>query len=94
LQDISAGKNGKNFECGDINICFNSGPYMFGVSFLTYLCSKEIYVMEHEYYNGLSLAILCIVFVKKVGPTIAKALDKEVDVSHNFNLPVGHHNFV
>ncbi|CAB3365488.1 Hypothetical predicted protein [Cloeon dipterum] len=56
-----------------------TGPYMFGVSFLTYLCSKEIYIMEHEYYNGLSLAILCIVGVKKLGPSVAAWLDKEVD---------------
>jgi F-type H+-transporting ATPase subunit b len=63
-----------------LNSCVISGPYMFGVSFATYLCSKEIYIMEHEYYNGLSLAILCIVIVKKLGPTIAAALDKDIDV--------------
>jgi F-type H+-transporting ATPase subunit b len=56
---------------------------MFGVSFATYLCSKEIYIMEHEYYNGLSLAILCIVIVKKLGPTVAAALDKDIDVRNS-----------
>ncbi|XP_059611829.1 ATP synthase subunit b, mitochondrial [Phlebotomus argentipes] len=56
-----------------------TGPYSFGVGLLTYLCSKEIYVMEHEYYNGLAYAILITVFVKKFGPKIAAYLDKEID---------------
>lgn len=64
--------------------CVMTGPYMFGVSFATYLCSKEIYIMEHEYYNGLSLAILCIVIVKKLGPSVAAALDKDIDVTNLF----------
>lgn len=57
-----------------------TGPYTFGVGLLTYLCSKEIYVMEHEYYSGLSLAIMAIVAVKKLGPTVAAWTDKEIDV--------------
>lgn len=56
-----------------------TGPYTFGVALSTYLVSKEIYVLEHEFYNGLSIAILCIVGVKKLGPKIAAYLDKEVD---------------
>ncbi|XP_059486316.1 ATP synthase subunit b, mitochondrial [Neocloeon triangulifer] len=60
-----------------------TGPYMFGVSFLTYLCSKEIYIMEHEYYNGLSLALLCIIGVKKLGPSISAWLDKGIDQYEN-----------
>lgn len=57
-----------------------TGPYAFGVGLMTYLFSKEIYVMEHEYYSGLSLAIMCVVAVKKLGPTISKWLDNEVDL--------------
>ncbi|KAK9702689.1 Mitochondrial ATP synthase B chain precursor [Popillia japonica] len=56
-----------------------TGPYTLAVTLSTYLMSKEIYVMEHEYYSGLSLLILCIVGVKKLGPVIAKALDKGID---------------
>lgn len=56
-----------------------TGPYAFGLGFGTYLISKEWYVMEHEYYNGLSLAILCIIGVKKMGPAIAKYIDKGID---------------
>jgi len=56
-----------------------TGPYMFGLTFSTYLISKEWYVMEHEFYNGLSLLVLCVLGVKKLGPGIAKYLDKEID---------------
>ncbi|KRT85279.1 hypothetical protein AMK59_2133, partial [Oryctes borbonicus] len=56
-----------------------TGPYVFGVTLSTYLVSKEIYVMEHEYYSGLSMLILCIVAVKKLGPVLSKALDKQID---------------
>lgn len=56
-----------------------TGPYMFGVGLTTYLCSKEIYVMEHEFYSGISLFIMAVVAVKKLGPKLAAYLDKEVD---------------
>lgn len=56
-----------------------TGPYMFGLGLLNYLFSKEIYVCDHEFYNGLSLAIMCIVVVKKLGPKVAAYCDKEVD---------------
>uniref|UniRef100_U5EXN0 ATP synthase subunit b n=1 Tax=Corethrella appendiculata TaxID=1370023 RepID=U5EXN0_9DIPT len=56
-----------------------TGPYVFGVGLFTYLASKEIYVMEHEYYGGLSLGIMCIFAVKKFGPSIAAYCDKEID---------------
>lgn len=35
--------------------------------------------MEHEYYSGLSLAIMAIVAVKKLGPAAASWADKEID---------------
>lgn len=52
---------------------------MFGVSLSTYLISKEIYVMEHEYYTGLSILLMVIYATKKFGPTVAAYLDKEID---------------
>ncbi|PSN53596.1 ATP synthase subunit b [Blattella germanica] len=55
------------------------GPYVFGFGLTTYLCSKEIYVMEHEFYSGISLLIMAVVAVKKLGPMISNYLDKEVD---------------
>uniref|UniRef100_A0A336LPR7 E3 UFM1-protein ligase 1 homolog n=1 Tax=Culicoides sonorensis TaxID=179676 RepID=A0A336LPR7_CULSO len=56
-----------------------TGPYMFGAGLVTYLCSKEIYIMEHEFYNGISLAIMVIFAVKKLGPAIAKFADEGID---------------
>lgn len=56
-----------------------TGPYMFGLGLTTYMCSKEIYVMEHEFYTGLSLLIMAIYGIKKLGPGIAASLDKEIE---------------
>ncbi|CAH0551210.1 unnamed protein product [Brassicogethes aeneus] len=56
-----------------------TGPYTLAFTLSTYLVSKEIYVLEHEYYSGLSLAIMWIVAIKKLGPALAQSLDKEVD---------------
>ncbi len=62
-------------------IALKSGPYTFGLGLATYLCSKEIYIMEHEFYTGLSIAIMGVYAVKKLGPATAKFLDAEVAVS-------------
>lgn len=59
-----------------------AGPYTFGLGLATYLCSKEIYIMEHEFYTGLSIAIMGVYAVKKLGPAAAKFLDSEVEVYH------------
>ncbi|XP_022920779.1 ATP synthase subunit b, mitochondrial [Onthophagus taurus] len=56
-----------------------TGPYTLGITLTTYLMSKEIYVMEHEYYSGLSLLLMCVMGVKYMGPAVAKWLDKEID---------------
>ena len=72
------------------NILFKqkTGPYTFGLGLATYLCSKEIYIMEHEFYTGLSIAIMGIYAVKKLGPATAKFLDAEVAVSETNHLCV------
>lgn len=56
-----------------------TGPYVLGTGLITYLCSKEIYVLEHEYWTGTTILIMMIVAHKKFGPTIAAYLDKEID---------------
>ena len=56
-----------------------TGPYTLGVTLSTYLISKEIYVMEHEFYTGLSVLVMAIVAVKKLGPPMAAYLDKQID---------------
>lgn len=60
-----------------------TGPYVFGAGLSTYLISKEIYVLEHEFYSGLSLALVLIVAIKKLGPSVAKYLDKSIDEIEN-----------
>lgn len=70
---------------------FFVGPYTFGVGLSTYLLSKEIYVLEHEFYTGISLFIMVVFAVKKFGPKLAAYLDKEIDVrisvlEHYFNF--------
>ncbi|CAH2054032.1 unnamed protein product, partial [Iphiclides podalirius] len=63
-----------------------TGPYAFGVGLTTYLCSKEIYVMEHEYYTGLSIFLMVYYATTRFGPKIAAWLDKEIDaVETNWN---------
>ncbi|XP_056635745.1 ATP synthase subunit b, mitochondrial [Diorhabda sublineata] len=56
-----------------------TGPYTFAFTLSTYLVSKEIYVLEHEFYNGLSFLIMWVVGIKMFGPKLAAYLDKEVD---------------
>ncbi|XP_033330712.2 ATP synthase subunit b, mitochondrial [Megalopta genalis] len=54
-----------------------SGPYVFLGTVGTYLVSKELYVLEHEYYNSLSLFMILIYGIKKYGSNVAEFLDKE-----------------
>ncbi|CAG9782119.1 unnamed protein product [Diatraea saccharalis] len=56
-----------------------TGPYIFGIVMANYLLSKEIYIMEHEYYLGLSIFVVLTCAVKFLGPAMAADLDKEVD---------------
>lgn len=63
-----------------------TGPYTFGVGLATYLFSKEIYVMEHEYYTGLSIFLMVYYASTRFGPKLAEFLDKEVEkVETNWN---------
>merc|ERR1712055_439764 len=57
-----------------------TGPYRFGVGVSTFLLSKEIYVLEHEFYTGVSIAIMIAYAIKKFGPGIGAYLDKEIEV--------------
>jgi F-type H+-transporting ATPase subunit b len=53
---------------------------MFGAGLTTYLLSKEIWVMEHDFYYVFSFFIIVYVANKKFGKQISSYLDKEVDV--------------
>jgi len=56
-----------------------TGPYMFGFGLLTYVLSKEILVLEHEFWTGVSLFGMIIYANKKFGPPLAAYLDKEME---------------
>lgn len=60
-----------------------TGPYAFAFTLSTYLVSKEIYVLEHEFYTGISVLLLWTIGIKKLGPKLAQYLDKEIDVTRN-----------
>lgn len=67
-----------------------SGFYTFMVTTGVYLTSKEILVMEHNFYNGLSMFVLCVAITTNYGKKIGQAIDKHVDqyeelVSHDRN---------
>ena len=47
-------------------------------SFITFLVSKELYVLEHNYYNGISVVILCYLVTKYAGPQFATKLDEKI----------------
>ncbi|XP_073954964.1 ATP synthase subunit b, mitochondrial-like [Choristoneura fumiferana] len=56
-----------------------TGPYILLFNLSNYLVSKEIYVMEHEFYLGLSALVVIIYVTKTFGKDIGASLDKEVD---------------
>lgn len=56
-----------------------TGFYTFLFTYGTFLISKEYYVMEHEYYSGISIFIICSTIMTKFGKQIGEALDKLVD---------------
>ncbi|KAF7989863.1 hypothetical protein HCN44_008537 [Aphidius gifuensis] len=56
-----------------------TGPYMLALGLSTTLVSKEIYVLEHEYYTGVSVLIVSILAVKKLGPMVTKWIDEGMD---------------
>ena len=51
-----------------------TGPYMFLAGMGTFLCSKEYFVMEHDFYVGIALA--CVL----------TGIVKQVSLSHSFTL--------
>lgn len=53
-----------------------TGPYMFGTGLLTYLLSKEIYVVNHETFAAISVGIVILYGIKKFGKDVGKFADK------------------
>lgn len=53
-----------------------TGPYMLGFGLLTYLLSKEIYIINHETIAALSIGTVIVFGIKKFGPDVAAFADK------------------
>jgi len=63
-----------------------TGPYVFGVGFLTYVLSKEIWVLEHEFWTGVSFAMMIVYATKKFGPQVrAYLLDEQKKILDDLN---------
>jgi len=60
-----------------------TGPYAFAATTLTYLLSKEIWVIEHEFVAGLGQLIFLIGVVKMAGPSYVAEIDKEIDAQED-----------
>jgi F-type H+-transporting ATPase subunit b len=60
-----------------------TGPYVFGVGFLTYVMSKEIWIVEHNFTHFLAFWIAFYIIAKKGGPAIAKYYDTHNEALDN-----------
>merc|ERR1712034_49091 len=56
-----------------------TGPYMALGGGATFLCSKEFFVMEHDFYVGVALAAVLSFVVKSAGPDWTAQINKELD---------------
>lgn len=55
-----------------------TGPYVFGTGLLTFLLSKEFYVIEHEFSTGCAIFLLAYIAIKKFGPAAKEFSSKLV----------------
>ncbi|XP_017273057.1 ATP synthase F(0) complex subunit B1, mitochondrial [Kryptolebias marmoratus] len=53
-----------------------TGPYMLGTGLITYLLSKELYVINNETLSAICIFSVIIYGVKKFGPSVAAFADK------------------
>ena len=56
-----------------------TGPYMALFGLGSFLCSKEYFVMEHNFYARIALAIVMGGLIKNVGPGWTEAINKDLD---------------
>jgi len=54
-----------------------TGPYLFGFGFITYVLSKEIWIIEHNFTHFLSFWIAMWIIAYKYGGKIGEYLDKQ-----------------
>jgi F-type H+-transporting ATPase subunit b len=56
-----------------------TGPYCLGFGALTFLLSKEIWIIEHGFTHFVSFWVLLYILIRKYGSTIATYLDSQAD---------------
>lgn len=56
-----------------------TGPYVLGVGTLTFLLSKEIWIIEHGFTHFISFWLLFYILAKKYGTSIGGYFDKVTD---------------
>jgi len=54
-----------------------TGPYMFGVSMLTFLISKELWVVEHGFTEFIAFWMAVYFLHGKIAPGLEKAIDEK-----------------
>jgi len=54
-----------------------TGPYLFGFGFITYVLSKEIWIVEHNFTHFLSFWMAVWLIIYKYGPKIGAYLDQQ-----------------
>jgi len=59
-----------------------TGPYAFGAGVLTYLWSKEIWVMEHDFLAGIEFYMCVGIILKMIGPSLTASLDAKADADN------------
>merc|ERR1711976_353884 len=59
-----------------------TGPYAFGAGVLTYLWSKEIWVMEHDFLAGIEFYMCVGIILKMIGPSVTASLDAKADADN------------
>lgn len=60
------------------------GPYIFGGGLITFLLSKEIWIVEHGFTHFLAFWLAFYIIAKKYGKGIGNYLDKTADVGDIF----------
>jgi len=57
-----------------------TGPYVLGAGLVTYLLSKEIWIIEHNFTHFIAFWAAFYIIVKKYGGSIAKYLDSQSEL--------------
>nr|AWW05869.1 mitochondrial ATP synthase subunit b [Nilaparvata lugens] len=61
-----------------------TGPYVLAFGIFNYVMSKEVWLIEHEYYYVYALAAIFYFGDKKFGKQIGDYLDKEIEADTHF----------